>query len=492
MPIISVSILEIQTRTESICGHAVQIHFCKSVACSLSDLPDDDCVDGGVVTVGESTVSTYPCGSQVIERFIPTTCECKPSSGESLDVRVLAGNTGIALPAKTVEIRGATSADTDMNGQVNMTLPAGSSTVIVSVSDSSGQYLDTSRTVDTTVTNVVTLYMFEKARPVVIDPVAGATLSVSENVTNVESYVLLEIPPSSFYDGNGSLVDSKVSIFVNYIPPDLDIDSRAPGVFRAVDGSGLLTELQTGGVFTVTAEDESGNRLSSPGLLVTARHNFKLFVLTPDQTWKLVRASATRTRRQITTTYNFIGEVGIPLKGITWYNIDKFPENTKCWFKAEIYDISTGELMSNQDTVTRFTAITVARTNEPAIFPLRRYRQGTSDLCFEIRCDSDTTLDIPEGHIALEIKFLEDAPKRADPFDISQYDTDVRETLRNLNYVKNVSDPAKPSIRVDFIANTSGPFFLEKEQCDIATENVFKRCCSTAEFLRLRKCQMCC
>lgn len=440
------------------------------VACKLPG-SSEECNDGGIVTTGTSVTDTYQCGAQ---RENPTSCVCNAANNDPLQVTVLDASDDSPLASKTVEVAGAMAADTDINGEVLISLPVGSGTVIVTVTDSTGQYLDTSRTVDTSVADSVTIYMFRKAQAVSVDSSVGTTLPISENATEEDSPIQLEIPANSFYDADGNPVEGNVNVFLNYIPPDLGINDRAPGVFRAVDESGSLQALQTGGVFTVTAEDSSGNRLSSSGLPVTAGNNFKLFVLQPDQTWKLITAPTRRRRRQ-TYTSEFIGEVGISRTRVRWYNIDKFPENTRCWFKAQVFDTSTDELL-NAGFFSRFTAITVAYTNEPAIFPLSRY-STSSDACYEIRCDNSNTARKPVGYIAMEVSFYTFAnrymysTRRADPYDISQYHADVQTRLTELNFTRLSNVPEKPSIKIDLTAQDDGPFFRDPRTCERAGTN---------------------
>lgn len=448
-----------------------------TVACKLSG-SSEECNDGGIVTTGSSVTDTYQCGAQ---RENPTSCECRAANNDPLQVTVLDANTDLPLASKTVEIAGAMAVDTDINGEVLISLPVGSGTVIVTVTDSTGQYLDTSRTVDTSVSDSVTIYMFRKSQAVSVDTSVGTTLPISEDATQEDSPLQLEIPANSFYDADGNPVAGNVNVFLNYIPPDLGINDKAPGVFRAVDESGSLQALQTGGVFTVTAEDSSGNRLSSRGLPVTAGNNFKLFVLQPDQTWKLITSPTSRRRRQ-TSTYQFIGEVGISRTRLRWYNIDKFPENTRCWFKAQVFDTSTDELL-NAGFFARFTAITLAYTNEPAVFPLNRYSYS-SDACYEIRCDNPNTTRKPVGYIAIEVSFYTFAnrfiytTRRTDPYDILQYHSDVQTRLRELNFTKLLNVPEKPSIKIDLTAQDDGPFFRDPRSCESAgrneTDNVLK------------------
>jgi len=78
-----------------------------------------------------------------------------------------------------------------------------------------------------------------------------------------------------------------VDLSVNWVQPDEEIGSKAPGVFLSTDESGNVVPIETMGVFTLSARDAAGNALSASGIGVSVGFGFRLFVLRNDGTWHL-------------------------------------------------------------------------------------------------------------------------------------------------------------------------------------------------------------
>ena len=466
--------------TISHCGESMTVNICSNLACQTSN---SSCIDDGTFTAFQTSPVSFTCGTETIVEDSAVSCRCTTSEAVRLEVSVVDADTGTPLGGVDVSIAVLRESEvTDSNGQVTLNVLRGIYSVILSVTVTGSLYVDNSREVDLSVTRSVTVHLFKRSEPVTINSAMSNSLSLSENPSDASSPLQIDIPANSFFDTNGNMVEGNVNVFLNVIPPSIDISDRAPGVFRAVDENGELTELQTGGVFTISAEDMSGNRVSATGLPVRAENGFRLFVLHPDGTWKIVPRPPVRRRRQgsPTSTYEFLGEVGISTTGARWYNIDKFPENTRCWFKTQLYDSSTGNRITGISQNVYYRGLAVAHTNEPSIFPRYLYTNNADDMCFEFRCNNPNTNREPVGYIFMEAIYALPLflAKRANPYDITQYPVSVQTKFNSLNFSRLATDPDKPSIKIDLAAMTDGPFFATKADCqsagNVATDNVFK------------------
>lgn len=447
------------------CVENETIFVCVNSPCKIRD--EETCYDDGEVTVLNQTSAELACGSETVMLENDTICICETAPLLELNVTVLDAITDD--PLEGIRITGSGSdATTDTQGQGTLTFSQGVVEAIISAVDNTNTYIDTLKLVDLSITRSVTIYMYKNVFQIQINSNVSTTISVSNNASDLNSSILLDIPEGSFYNASGDLYTGIVNIYLTFIEPSINITDRAPGVFRAVNEStGEVEELQTAGVFTILAEDEFGNRLSASGLLIRVQFSFSLFVLQPNGIWRIV----TRQRRPSTGGFVIIGRIRISIVRIRWYNIDKFPENTRCWFKSYFYDKRTGQRIAQAKPWVTYFGYTIAFTNEPAVFPRFMRANNPDNLCIEVRCDNPLTAEKPIGYIFWNVRY----PRkqffivvRTDPFGLLQYGAAVQASLNNLNFQKLLADP---SIRIDLTAQPNGPFFPNLGACLKAGEN---------------------
>lgn len=113
-----------------------------------------------------------------------------------------------------------------------LALEPGVTTIILSVIDQSGEFIDTVKVLDDVTADSVntTVYMVRKPEAVTIDPSEENTLSLSDD-PNTNGSLGLVIPANSFFTESGELVEGPVNVFLSVIPPALSIVDNAPGAF---------------------------------------------------------------------------------------------------------------------------------------------------------------------------------------------------------------------------------------------------------------------
>jgi len=470
--LLSANILDPVSQPTSICGLTRQIAQCKSLAC-VHDGDFAVCDDAGVVTPSNVTERKFPCGPVYVKVQEAISCTCSLSPSRSLTVSVIDGDSGAPVEKATVKIVGASAimGITDSNGESVLTIPSSLASPVVQVSHAGGKYLPSSKPVGPS-TGSVSIYLFKVATPVQIDPAIGNVLSLSDDPLDpAAGVVTLQISANAFFtDSGNALAPGPVDLSVNFVEPDKDIGTKAPGVFQSTDESGNIVPIETMGVFTLSASDAAGNALSASGIGVSVGFGFRLFVLRNDGTWQLEPVPSTsRRRRQATPGLNtIVGEIVINPDNVTWYNIDKFPENTPCWFKTYIIDINSGNEVKDDGLthkIHNFVAIT-ERNGSRSVLQLSD-SWYSSQVCFEARCDNenDNVLypSIPIGFITVDVHRV--IQVRATPLQLSDYQLPVQTRLNALSYTVEASD----RVRLQLESSVDGPFFSNKDACKTAS-----------------------
>ena len=430
----------------------------------------DQCDDPGVVTDGDVVDKYVVCGLQMIKIQEPSTCTCGTAPTNYLIVVVQNGASGAAVEFADVKIAGTSiMSTTDSDGISILTIPTYVATPIVQVTYADGNYLPTSKPVDPT-TNLIIIYLFEVAAPIEIDPTIENLLSLSDDPSDSSAgAVTLQIPAASFFTASGSVPVGSVYLSVNFVQPGEDIGDKAPGVFVSTDENGNAVPLETMGVFALSAKDAMGEALSASGIGVSVGFGFRLFVLREDGTWHLEPIPEARRRRRQTTSDTIVGEIIINTDTINWYNIDKFPENTRCWFKTYIRDtVSGNEIQSDAFTRKIHNFIAIAEQGgSTSILQLSDSWLNPAPVCFEARCDNGADnaefSSIPTGIITAYVKGI--IRSKATPMQISDYQLEVQNRLNALSYTPEFTD----RIRVQLESSAAGPFFTDKSVCEAAS-----------------------
>ena len=104
-----------------------------------------------------------------------------------------------------------------------------------------------------------------KGTPNVVSAETGGELDVA--TTGMSSAASVNIPPNSFQDANGDPVTGDVNVFLSYADPRVPVVGlgSAPGQFTYQDSEGETRLLETRGVITLVAEDQSGDEVFLSG-----------------------------------------------------------------------------------------------------------------------------------------------------------------------------------------------------------------------------------
>jgi len=464
---LSANNLDPVSQPTSICGRTVTIAHCLPLSC-VHDGDFDECNDAGLVAPSNVTEREFPCGPVNIKVQEAISCRCSLAPPRSLTVAVINGVSGAPVENATVNIVGSTAITgmTDSNGKSVLAIPSSLASPVVDVSQVGGKFLPSSKPVGPP-TDFIIIYLFEVATPVQIDPVIENVLSLSDDPLDpAAGAVTLHIPANAFFTTTGGAPAlGRVDFSVNFVQPDEDIGSKAPGVFLSKDESGNVVPIETMGVFALSARDAEGNALSASGIGVSVGYRFRLFVLRNDGTWHLEpMPSALRIRRQ-TGLNTIVGEITINTEEFRWYNIDKFPENTPCWFKTYILD-------TNSDNETdghkrhNFVAIT-ERNGSTSVLQLSDSWHNSFSGCFEARCDNENDnlqySSIPIGIITADVLGI--IPAKATPMQLSDYQQSVQSRLSNLSYTPETTN----RVRLLLKSSADGPFFSNKSACEAAS-----------------------
>ena len=107
--------------------------------------------------------------------------------------------------------------------------------------------------------------LIPKGDPNVVSAATGGGLDVV--TPGMSSAASVNIPPNSFQDANGDQVTGDVNVFLSFADPRVPVVGlgSAPGQFTYQDSEGETRLLETRGVITLVAEDQSGNEVFLSG-----------------------------------------------------------------------------------------------------------------------------------------------------------------------------------------------------------------------------------
>ncbi|KAH3884358.1 hypothetical protein DPMN_008336 [Dreissena polymorpha] len=433
----------------------------------ISNALDIECIDSGSVQPNTS-IAYEQCDTSFLPLTVVTGCQCRASSGFELNVTVHDADNNNPIPKIKVSFDGIEQT-TNVYGNAVITIPFSNPNPVITLIDPLAVYLPSSKPL--TITSLFgseKMYMLKKGAPINIDPTKQNTLPMIPSSPNVK----LEIPPNAFRTPDGKLPNGTVKLSISVFPPSLDIGEKAPGVFSARTSDGMLEELETQGVFTLTATDSANTPLNSGPIRVQAGNNFRLFELGGDGNWVLLTPMAVNKRRAADLT-TFVGTISINTQMVRWYNIDKFSENSKCWVKLHVFDPITNELFQQaSDTSYRVSIVeTFVEGDTTSVLPMRYYL-STQHQCLEVRCNNPRTGYVPTGYFVMEVSIafqnsLITIPSF--PWPKENYAMPVQTILTALNYSTNNESPGR--IKINMNASSDGVFFDNVTKCEMKTLN---------------------
>ncbi|XP_052799326.1 uncharacterized protein LOC128230937 [Mya arenaria] len=455
---------------KTVCESDVTVNTCSQLPCVPPGYSYTDDQDAGQIDVATMQDLFVDCGSATVALKDAVTCECTKAAAPTLTVTVMDVTTNAPLADVEVRIAG-TSAQltTDADGKATLAVPAGILTAVLQVTKTSSEYLPSTRPVDIDGTSKsITVYLYKKAAPVQLQPDIENTISLSDDPLNPnKGAVTFEIPANSFFHRDGGNLVPPVELSLTYIEPTVDNVENAPGVFFSTDENGNIVPIETQGVFVMTATDANGEPLDSAPITVISKDGFALFILNGNGQWTLIppTSGVGRRRRQTSNVGTAIGNITITSNQVRWYNIDKFPENTRCWFKTYVKDAATDNALQDPQLRRYAVATSLQSSGITSILQLSDFTTNM-DTCFEARCDNNATGSLSKGYIVVDaLGIVASIRNRATPMVLSDYAAAVQTRLNTLQF--NID--AQDRLTMDLEASANGPFFYNKTTCESAS-----------------------
>ena len=197
--------------------------------------------------------------------------------------------------------------------------------------------------------------LIPKGTPNVVSAVTGGKLDVG--TTGMSSAASVSIPPNSFQDANGDHVTGDVNVFLTYADPRVPVVGllSAPGQFTYQDSEGETRLLETRGVITLVAEDQSGNEVFLSGTVtmefkadplgIESGDTYFLWSIDPltgewQKSGEMTYSGSRRRRRQASGTdrnSTVVGETEIP-PNVPFVNCDRpFLRGRLCSVAVYVY-----------------------------------------------------------------------------------------------------------------------------------------------------------
>ena len=194
-----------------------------------------------------------------------------------------------------------------------------------------------------------------KGTPNVVGASTGGKLDVG--TTGMSSAASVTIPPNSFQDANGDPMTGDVNVFLTYADPRVPVVGlmSAPGQFTYQDSEGETRLLETRGVITLVAEDQSGNEVFLSGtatmefnadaLGIESGDTYFLWSIDPStgewqKSGEMTYTSSRRRRRQASGSdrnSTVVGETEIP-PNVPFVNCDRpFLRGRLCSVAVYVY-----------------------------------------------------------------------------------------------------------------------------------------------------------
>jgi hypothetical protein len=224
------------------------------------------------------------------------------------------------------------------------------------------------------------------------------------------------------------------------------------------------------GIVSFDFKDTNGNDLRAGQMKFTVREGMTLWSLdTASGLWKPIATTSGRRRRQVVLN-EFLTQV-FPGQ---WYNIDKIPSAPRCYFKARIFDATSGNEIRSSLTASFRPEIT-AFTN--LMQRLRLYASSTNTpnvTCHEVRCpvvsnpndalvgfiNMTATKVVSVGGINLP------SITHLIPRILGGYAAPIQTELSDIQY--DIA-PNNLDVFVNFVSDTAGPFYPTLDACQAST-----------------------
>ena len=211
-----------------------------------------------------------------------------------------------------------------------------------------------------------------KGAPSVVSASTGGKLAVG--TTGMSSAASVTIPPNSFQDANGDPVTGDVNVFLTYADPRVPVVGlmSAPGQFTYQDSEGETRLLETRGVITLVAEDQSGNEVFLSGTVtmefnadplgIESGDTYFLWSIDPStgewqKSGEMTYTSSRRRRRQASGSdrnSTVVGETEIP-PNVPFVNCDRpFLRGRLCSVAVYVYYGNTFLTPLQGETVSAF------------------------------------------------------------------------------------------------------------------------------------------
>lgn len=456
---------------------SVDVGICPIGSCSNRSLSNlFDCPGDGYICPLTET-RTADCGifGQREYQFV-SGCSCCMDEGIKVKGTVRDSKTSELLGSMEILFDKKAVTTTNIDGVFEVHVDSETNSVVVTVRDNTGLYMDAVKFVDIPQDFrgpvEAELFMIKKSTPVEIDSTTETKLSLSSDPLNhAPGNAFVTINPDSFKAADGLAYSGPVKASVTFIDTNAMAEELIPGRFLTLVGRNSQENLISDGIFAFDFKDTQGNELVVESLKVTVRNGMQLWDLNPTTgLWEKVEVLSGRKRRQVTLTEDFL----IRVQNGRWYNIDKIPGAPRCYFKARIYNQTSGEEILNSQT-SAFRPEIMAFTSQNQ--RLRLYADATyepSETCFEVRCpvvgDPNDAMTGFINMTSLESVLIGNAflpsTTHLKPKQLDQYDG-IHKTM--LEAVQYTVAPNGLDIFLNFVSSTDGPLYTDLGTCEKST-----------------------
>ena len=406
------------------------------------------------------------------------TCGCGRCDHEQLRVKgqLQAADTSGPIPNGIVQLHGGDSTWTEDTGHFTLTAPKGLHRIVLTASDSFGNYVKTTKVIYPAVVSGITytlITMLRKVPSVSFNGSQEAVLTMGGEQEH-DAFAEIHIPPKSVFSDNGSVYTGEVLASLTVIDPRKMTDViNTPSDLTSVDDEGEVQRLRTFGMFNLQLEDPAGKPLQAQGdielMLDLELLGYNMQDLGDDlpKLWVLDAATghwvklsdmkkdqgSFRRKRQTSTLV--VGNVNLAFSG-EWINYDKVDFGDVCFSSIYLYKTDAfSERISNAHP-----KVIVRVPNKTT----KIYQGYTDNLgsrcggyCVTHPCDVNSTSNY-DGYVYVEYEEQQMLPVSVDAGSGAQGIKD--EALKTRIGYKGM----EKAISVDFSyikqQSTNGPFYL--------------------------------
>lgn len=451
----------------------VDVGTCPVGACRTKQYSQFSCPDDGYICPKTETRTT-DCGALggVQKYEFVTQCGCCKDRGVDVMGTVIDSVTKDPLEQIIIRFERKYAGYTGADGKFKAKVKSSERSLVIRTHDRYKKYMDAVKVVQIPEgfrgPVEVELLMMKKAEPVDIQSDVETVLSLSTNPLdpNAGSTVITIAADSFRYNRLwGKKYTGPVKATVTFIDTNNATENIIPGRFLTPVGN-TLENLISDGIASFSFMDDEGTSLNVGQMKFTGRADMEVWKLnTITGYWEAARVVSRRGKRQVTL------DKVIDVDSDVWYNIDKIPGAPLCYFKARIFNKTSGDEITYSDT-TSFMPELVGYTS--ALERLRMYAASTNtpnDTCFAVRCPvvsnpndalagfiNMTSVEvIPVGEATLPyISYLE-------PKQIGDYDDSIETQLTDVQFTIAPNDL---DIFVNYVSNSNGLFYTSMSACE--------------------------